>query len=75
MKTAKKSPVVIPDEERWVGFDWWTERLGVTRRSVERYIILGTIPQPVRFGGALRWRVSTARAHMDAMERAAVRAR
>ena len=59
------------DEERWVDITWWAERLDVHRRSVERYIARGTIPPPVRFGGLLRWRLSTAKAHMESMEKRA----
>lgn len=32
------------------------EYLGVTVRSVDRYVASGELPNPIRIGGRLRWR-------------------
>jgi hypothetical protein len=56
--------------EHLVDIKWWQRELGVCRRSVERYIDIGLIPQPVRLGGWLmRWSRKVAEAHLDKMGR------
>jgi predicted DNA-binding transcriptional regulator AlpA len=62
----------ISDSERWVDIGWWSKRLKVSKRSIERYVSVGDIPQPIRLGGRLqRWRLTSALAHLERMEKAA----
>jgi len=35
------------------------QMLGVTTRTVGRYVIDGKIPKPLRIGGAIRWQQAT----------------
>lgn len=53
----------------WVGIGWWVDELGVCRRTVERYAETGVIPPPVRFNRLLRWRLETAKKHLERMEK------
>jgi predicted DNA-binding transcriptional regulator AlpA len=45
---------------QWLGFSDILEALGVTRRTLERWIHLGQFPAPLKFGGRVcRWRLET----------------
>ena len=57
--TEKLAPIVIGVEE-------FAQLMGVTPRTIWRWDSTGKVPEPVRPGGAVRWRLADIKKWIDA---------
>ncbi len=57
--TEKLTPIVIGVEE-------FAQLMGVTPRTIWRWDSTGKVPEPVRVGGAVRWRLADIMKWIDA---------
>lgn len=64
--TSKELPTLLTKKQI-------AEYLGVTVRSIDRYVAAGELPNPIRIGGRLRWRQQALAEFIERREQAAQR--
>lgn len=68
---SSQTPIIDSPPERWVGVRFWKDALGISNKTVRKWIKEKFLPAPVTFGNTLRWRRAAAEAFLAEREREA----